>query len=313
MRILFAGTPEFAAASLDAIFDAEHNVVGVYTQPDRPAGRGKKLMPSPVKQTALKHEIPVFQPFSLKEPDAVAELAALKPDIMIVAAYGLILPKDVLEIPEFGCINIHASLLPRWRGAAPIQRAIQAGDTETGITIMQMDVGLDTGDMLIKTTCPIDDTVTGGELHDRLSDIGAESILDYLNRREELSPKIQDESLATYAHKLTKAEARIDWNKEARELGLTVRAFNPWPVSFTEEGEQRIRILKAHVDDDTASQSNSSAPGTILSKNKDGITVNCGEGALVITRLQLAGSKAVAVADFVNGGKALLEPHTVLK
>lgn len=271
-------------------------------------------MPSPVKQSALLHEIPVFQPANLKDTKASAELAALKPDLMIVAAYGLILPKEILEIPRLGCINIHASLLPRWRGAAPIQRAIQAGDAQTGITIMQMDVGLDTGDMLIKASCPIDDKVTGGELHDQLSDLGANCILDYLNRREELTPEPQDHSLATYAHKLTKAEARIDWDKGARELELTVRAFNPWPVSYTEERDQRIRILEAHAEvKKEVSSTGTEKSGMIHAKSKDGIVVQCGSGRLVITRLQLAGSKAVSVADFVNGGKALLEPQTVLK
>ena len=287
---------------------AGHNVVAAYTQPDRPAGRGKKLMPSPVKTEATQQNIPVFQPLTLKDTSAQEELASLKPDLMIVAAYGLILPKAVLDMPTFGCINIHASLLPRWRGAAPIQRAIQEGDAETGITIMQMDVGLDTGDMLLKTACPISATTNGGELHDLLAQLGAQCILEYLDKREALVPEKQDDSLATYASKLSKAEAQVDWNQSAESISRCVRAFNPWPMSYTETGKDRVRILEAVARDSNSKE----APGTILEKSKDGILVNCATGALNISRLQLAGSKAVSVSDFVNGGKALLEPGTVL-
>ncbi|KZZ53772.1 methionyl-tRNA formyltransferase, partial [Oleiphilus sp. HI0118] len=275
---------------------------------DRPAGRGKKLMPSPVKAEAIEKNIPVFQPLTLKDEDAQAELIALKPDLMIVAAYGLILPKAVLDIPAFGCVNIHASLLPRWRGAAPIQRAIQEGDTETGITIMQMDVGLDTGDMLLKASCPITETTNGGELHDQLADLGAQCILEYLKKRDSIESKSQDDTLATYAHKLTKSEAHVDWQSDAATIARSVRAFNPWPVSYAEIGKERVRILDANA----VSSSFEAAPGTVLEKSKDGIVVQCATGALNIVRLQLAGSKAVSVSDFVNGGKTLLDPGTVL-
>ena len=266
-------------------------------------------MPSPVKNVAISHKIPVFQPLTLKDETAQTELAELKADLMIVAAYGLLLPKDVLDMPTYGCINIHASLLPRWRGAAPIQRAIQEGDSETGITIMQMDVGLDTGDMLLKATCPIGPTATAGELHDQLSELGAKCILQYLDQRTSLNAEKQDDSLATYAHKLSKAEAQVDWHNDAASIERTVRAFNPWPVSYTEAENERIRILEASAQACNAD----SEPGTVLEKSKTGIVVRCSSGALNITRLQLAGSKAVSVSDFVNGGKALLEPGTVLR
>lgn len=265
-------------------------------------------MPSPVKNVAIEHEIPVFQPLNLKEATTQAELAALKADLMIVAAYGLLLPKEVLDMPTYGCINIHASLLPRWRGAAPIQRAIQEGDSETGITIMQMDIGLDTGDMLLKAACPIRPTSTAGELHDQLSELGAKCILQYLDQRTALNAEKQDNSLATYAHKLSKAEAHVDWQDDAVRIERSVRAFNPWPVSYTETEKERIRILEASAQACIADKQ----PGTVLEKNKTGIVVRCGSGALNITRLQLAGSKAISVGDFVNGGKALLEPGTEL-
>lgn len=265
-------------------------------------------MPSPVKAEAIKHDIPVFQPLTLKDEAAQAQLADLQPDLMIVAAYGLILPKAVLDMPALGCVNIHASLLPRWRGAAPIQRAIQEGDTETGITIMQMDVGLDTGDMLLKAPCPINETTNGGELHDQLALLGAQCILEYLDKRDSLTPEKQDDKLATYASKLTKAEAHIDWNKDAMTIARSVRAFNPWPVCYAETGNERVRILEATAMSSPSAQE----PGTVLEKSKQGILVQCATGALNISRLQLAGSKAVSASDFVNGGKALLEPGSML-
>jgi len=265
-------------------------------------------MPSPVKQEALKHNIPVYQPLSLKDEEAQAELKSLNADLMIVAAYGLILPKAVLEIPAYGCINIHASLLPRWRGAAPIQRAIQAVDKETRITIMQMDVGLYTGDMLLKERCHIADNATGGSLHDELAEMGARCILNYLQQRDTLNPEPQDNALATYAHKLSKNEACIDWSEDAQSIARAVRAFNPWPVSYTNQDETRVRILEAQAQD----SADKASPGQVLSKSKDGIVVQCGKGALTVTRLQLAGSKAVSVNDFVNGGKALFETNSQL-
>lgn len=308
MKIVFAGTPEFAAVALDAIIGAGHTVIAAYTQPDRPAGRGKKLMASPVKQRATAYKIPIYQPLNFKEPEACESLLALQPDLMIVAAYGLILPQNVLNIPTFGCINIHASLLPRWRGAAPIQRAIQAGDTETGITIMQMDIGLDTGDMLIKQTCAIDADDNAGILHDRLAEMGGKAILEFLDRRTGLIAKRQNNQLATYAHKLSKREAQVNWQLDAESIVRSVRAFNPWPVAFTETPQGRVRILEA----ERAETSDASIPGTIIEKSKRGIYIACGKNSIRINRLQIPGGKPIDVSDFVNGGKALLNVGDVL-
>lgn len=306
MRIVFAGTPDFAATALKALLEAGYNLVGVYSQPDRPAGRGRKLMPSPVKQVALDAGIPVFQPVSLKPDDAQQELAALKPDVMIVAAYGLILPKAVLDIPTHGCLNIHASLLPRWRGAAPIQRAIAAGDPETGITIMQMDEGLDTGDMLLKTSTPIHADDTGGSLHDRLADMGGKAIVEALAQlvNSELAPEPQNDADANYAHKLSKEEGHIDWSRSAIEIERLIRAFNPWPGTFTDLGEQRIRLHQASALD----QSSDKLPGTVISREREGVEVACGTGTLKITSVQLPGSKAQSISDLINGGKQVLLP-----
>lgn len=306
MRIVFAGTPDFAATALKALLEAGYNLVGVYSQPDRPAGRGRKLMPSPVKQVALDAGIPVFQPVSLKPEDAQQELAALKPDVMIVAAYGLILPKAVLDIPTHGCLNIHASLLPRWRGAAPIQRAIAAGDAETGITIMQMDEGLDTGDMLLKTSTPIHADDTGGSLHDRLADMGGKAIVEALVQlaNSELAPEPQNDADANYAHKLSKEEGHIDWSRSAIEIERLIRAFNPWPGTFTDLGEQRIRLHQASALD----QSSDKLPGTVISREREGVEVACGTGTLKVTSVQLPGSKAQSISDLINGGKQVLLP-----
>lgn len=306
MRIVFAGTPDFAATALKALLEAGYNLVGVYSQPDRPAGRGRKLMPSPVKQVALDAGIPVFQPVSLKPEDAQQELAALKPDVMIVAAYGLILPKAVLDIPTHGCLNIHASLLPRWRGAAPIQRAIAAGDAETGITIMQMDEGLDTGDMLLKTSTPIHADDTGGSLHDRLAGMGGKAIVEALVQlaNSELAPEPQNDADANYAHKLSKEEGHIDWSRSAIEIERLIRAFNPWPGTFTDLGEQRIRLHQASALD----QSSDKLPGTVISREREGVEVACGTGTLKVTSVQLPGSKAQSITDLINGGKQVLLP-----
>ena len=306
MRIVFAGTPDFAATALKALIQAGHNIVGVYSQPDRPAGRGRKLVPGPVKQVALDADIPVFQPLSLKTEEARQELADLKPDVMIVAAYGLILPKSVLDIPTHGCLNIHASLLPRWRGAAPIHRAIAAGDTETGITIMQMDEGLDTGDMLLKAATPIHPDDTGGSLHDRLADLGGEAIVAALDKLQkgELNPEPQNSDDACYAHKLSKAEGHLDWQRSAVELERLVRAFNPWPGTFTDLGDQRIRIHQAEA----LNQNSDKTPGTVLKRERDGIDIACAEGILRITRAQLPGTRAQSVNDLINGGKPVLMP-----
>ena len=306
MRIVFAGTPDFAATALKTLLNAGYDIVGVYTQPDRPAGRGRKLMPSPVKQVALDTGIPVYQPVSLKPEEAQQELASLQPDVMIVAAYGLILPKAVLNIPTHGCLNIHASLLPRWRGAAPIQRAIAAGDAETGITIMQMDEGLDTGDMLLKLDTPISADDTGGSLHDRLAEMGGKAIVQAMERlaKGALTGEVQNEAEANYAHKLSKEEGHIDWSRSAQEIERLIRAFNPWPGTFTDLGEQRIRIHQASA----LKQGSDKGPGTVIARGRDGVDVACGTGTLRITSAQLPGSKAQSINDLINGGKQVLLP-----
>ena len=306
VRIVFAGTPDFAATALKALLASGHDVVGVYSQPDRPAGRGRKLAPTPVKQVALDAAIPVFQPLSLKTPEAQQQLRDLKPDVMIVAAYGLILPPSVLEIPSHGCLNIHASLLPRWRGAAPIHRAIAAGDRETGITIMQMDEGLDTGDMLLKMVTAVEDQDTGGSLHDRLADLGGQAIVKALQLLEkgELRGEAQNGEQACYAHKLSKDEGHIDWQQDAIAIERLVRAFNPWPGTYTDVDGQRIRIHRASA----LAQASGPVPGTVLRRERDGIDVACGAGVLRITSLQLPGTRAQTPNDLINGGKELLLP-----
>ncbi|WP_088828131.1 methionyl-tRNA formyltransferase [Marinobacter sp. es.048] len=311
MRLVFAGTPDFAATALKALIAAGHTIVGVYSQPDRPAGRGRKLQPSPVKQVALNHAIPVFQPETLKTSEAQKQLIDLSPDVMIVAAYGLILPKAVLDIPTHGCLNIHASLLPRWRGAAPIQRAIAAGDAETGITIMQMDEGLDTGAMLLKSLTAIDDSDTGGSLHDRLAELGGKAIIKALEllQKGELTGEPQNDDLACYASKLSKTEGHIDWTTDATAIERLVRAFNPWPGTYTDLGDQRIRIHEARA----LVTASDAFPGTVVKRDRDGIDIACGNGILRITRLQLPGSRAQSVNDLINGGKELLMPGQELR
>ncbi len=311
VRLVFAGTPDFAATALKALIAAGHIIVGVYSQPDRPAGRGRKLQPSPVKQVALDNDIPVLQPETLKTPEAQQQLADLNPDVMIVAAYGLILPKVVLDIPTHGCLNIHASVLPRWRGAAPIQRAIAAGDPETGITIMQMDEGLDTGAMLLKSLTAIEDNDTGGSLHDRLAELGGKAIIKALEllQKDELTGEPQNDDLACYASKLSKTEGHIDWSSDATAIERLVRAFNPWPGTYTDLGDQRIRVHEARTLVSTSDQ----PPGTVIRRNREGIDIACGNGTLRITRLQLPGSRAQSVNDLINGGKELLMPGQELR
>ncbi|WP_193452894.1 methionyl-tRNA formyltransferase [Pseudomonas nitroreducens] len=296
LRIVFAGTPEFAAEHLKALLDTPHEIVAVYTQPDRPAGRGQKLMPSPVKQLAVDHCLPVLQPPTLRDPAAQAELAALKPDLMVVVAYGLILPQAVLDIPGLGCINSHASLLPRWRGAAPIQRAVEAGDAESGVTVMQMEAGLDTGPMLLKVGTPISAEDTGGSLHDRLAELGPKAVVEAIAglAAGTLRGEVQDDTLATYAHKLNKEEARIDWSRPADELERRIRAFTPWPVCHTTLGDAALKVLGAKP------APGKGEPGKILDASRDGLLVACGEGALLLTRLQLPGGKPLAFADLFN-------------
>lgn len=310
MRIVFAGTPDFAAVALRALLATDHDIVAVYTQPDRPAGRGRKQHYGPVKQTAVDADIPVYQPTSLKDEAEQQRLRELQPDVMVVAAYGLILPQAVLDIPRLGCLNIHASLLPRWRGAAPIHRAIEAGDAETGITIMQMAAGLDTGDMLLKQRTPIHDDDTGGSLHDRLADMGGKAIVEALATLDTrgLTPEPQNDSLATYAHKLSKDEAHIDWQASAGDIARKVRAFNPWPGTDGELDGQRIRIHEAFAVDDSASQ----PPGTVLARERSGVDIACGTGILRATRVQLPGTRAMSVSDLINGGKPVLQPGQVL-
>lgn len=308
LRLVFAGTPEFAAEHLKALLDTPHQIVAVYTQPDRPAGRGQKLMPSPVKQLALQHGLPVLQPPTLRNPAAQEELRALAPDLMVVVAYGLILPQVVLDIPRLGCINSHASLLPRWRGAAPIQRAVQAGDAESGVTVMQMEAGLDTGPMLLKVTTPISAGDTGGSLHDRLAQLGPQAVVQAIAglAAGTLQGEVQDDALATYAHKLNKDEARIDWNRPADELERLVRAFNPWPICHSTLDGQPLKVLAAEPAEGRGQ------PGQILDASKDGLTVACGEGALRLTRLQLPGGKPLAFADLYNSRREQFAPGLVL-
>jgi len=296
LRLVFAGTPEFAARHLQALLDAGHPVIAVYTQPDRPAGRGHKLMPSPVKLLAQQHGLPVLQPATLRDPAAQAELAALQPDLLLVVAYGLILPQAVLDIPRLGCINSHASLLPRWRGAAPIQRAIEAGDEQSGVTLMQMEAGLDTGPMLRKVTTPISAEDNAASLHDRLALLGARAMAEAIGPLAQgtLAGQQQDDTLATYAHKLNKEEARINWQRPAVELERQIRAFYPWPVSHALLAGETLKVLNACPGEGTG------APGTILQASKQGLTVACGSGALCLTRLQLPGGKPLAFADLLN-------------
>ena len=299
MRIIFAETPEFAAEALQALLATEHTLVAVYTQPDRPAGRGRQLKPSPVKEVALQHGIPVEQPVSLKTPEAQATLADYQPDLMVVAAYGLILPKAVLETPSYGCLNIHASLLPRWRGAAPIQRAILAGDIQTGITIMQMDVGLDTGAMLMKKSLMITPSMNAGELHDQLARLGAQAIVEAVDLlvQGKLTAEPQDNALATYASKLAKEESWINWSDAAEQIDRQVRAFNPWPVAQSKISEQICRIWQA----EPLQQSSQAAPGTLLQSDKHGLVVACGHHCLRILRGQLPGGKPLSAAELLNG------------
>ncbi len=302
MKIIFAGTPEFAAVALDALLKTEHEIVAVYTQPDRKAGRGQKLTASAVKQLALAHDLPVYQPLHFKSSTeeglaAQAELKALNADVMVVAAYGLILPQVVLDTPKYGCLNIHGSLLPRWRGAAPIQRAIATGDAETGVTIMKMAAGLDTGDMMYKTPCPITAEDTSASLHDKLAIQGAEAIVAVLASEQTLQQyleqrEVQDEALTVYAHKLSKAEAKIDWSQDAVTIDRNIRAFNPWPVAFIPLDEQsNLRVWGSVLSNEAV---NGQSAGTILALDKQGVHVACGDGkAICLTSLQWPGGKAL--------------------
>ncbi|WBE25829.1 methionyl-tRNA formyltransferase [Denitrificimonas caeni] len=308
LRIVFAGTPEFAAHHLQALLNSQHSVVAVYTQPDRPAGRGQKLTPSAVKQLATEHAIPVLQPVNLRSPEAQQELAEFNADLMVVVAYGLILPQAILDTPRLGCINSHASLLPRWRGAAPIQRAIEAGDQETGVTVMQMEAGLDTGPMLLKVSTPISASDTGGSLHDRLATLGPDAVLKAIEGLVDgsITPEKQLDGLATYAHKLNKQAALINWQRPAIELDCQIRAMHPWPVCHSTLAGETLKIHAAELAEGQGQ------PGEILSASPDGLVVACAEQALRLTHLQLPNGRALAFRDLLNGRQALFAPGQVL-
>jgi methionyl-tRNA formyltransferase len=302
LRIVFAGTPDFAARHLAALLSSEHNVIAVYTQPDRPAGRGKKLTASPVKNIALEHDIPVFQPENFKSEESKKELADLDAEIMVVVAYGLLLPQAVLDTPKLGCINVHGSVLPRWRGAAPIQRSIWAGDAETGVTIMQMDIGLDTGDMLKIETLPIESKDTSATMYEKLAELGPNALIDCLSdiASEKTIPVKQDDSLANYAKKLSKEESRIDWTLDASYIERCVRAFNPWPMSYfiigDSESLDNIKVWSSRVEKSDSKQ----VAGTILKADKTGIYIATGADVLVLEKIQIPGKKAMPVQDVLN-------------
>ncbi len=302
LRVIYAGTPDFAVPALQALLDSRHEVVAVYTQPDRPAGRGRKLKAGPVKALAVDHGVPVEQPASLKDAQAQSALAAYRADVMVVAAYGLLLPQAVLDTPRLGCINIHASLLPRWRGAAPIQRAILAGDAQSGVTIMQMDAGLDTGAMLLKRACPIEAADSAQDLHDRLAQMGAGALLEVLEGLGAgIHGEAQDASQAVYAPKLQKSEAELDWSEGARQLVRQVHAFNPWPVAQTRFQGEPLRIWDAEAVDVPVTAD----PGQVLTESAAGIDVATGQGILRITRLQLPGGRPLSVREFLNARSLL--------
>ena len=310
MRVLFAGTPDFAAAHLQALIDApDISVIGVYSQPDRPAGRGKKLTASPVKKLAIEYQLPVFQPQSLKDPEQQRILSELQADIMVVVAYGLILPQAVLDAPRLGCINVHASILPRWRGAAPIQRAIEAGDSETGVTIMQMDAGLDTGAMLSVSRCEIDSSETSASLHQKLEQLGAPALLHTLAALSNgLAVAVeQDDQLSCYAAKITKQEALVDWSQPAQLLDRQIRAFNPFPAAYTTLGELRIKIWQAEP-----TKATGLTPGQIISTDNAGLLVSCGEQSLLLTEIQLPGKSRMAVSEVLKSRGELFAPSTQL-
>ncbi len=298
VNIVFAGTPAFSIPSLQALVNSKHTISCVLTQPDRRAGRGRKIQQSPIKKQALLSGLPVRQPETLKDEETQAYLKSLAPDLMIVIAYGLILPQPILDIPQLGCINLHASILPRWRGAAPIQRAILSGDQESGITVMQMDAGLDTGDMLSISTCAIAATQTGGELHDTLSELGANVLVDVVSGLEAgaVTAEPQDDALACYAHKIEKAEAQINWRDSAIEIDRLVRAFNPWPVAWTVYGDKKLRIWQARIVD----SHHSAAVGTVIGADKHGILVATGAGVISAQTVQLPGGKPMPAHAFVN-------------
>jgi len=310
LRIIFAGTPDFAAKHLSALLETQHEIVAVYTKEDTPSGRGKKLQASAVKVLANEHLLPVVQPKSLRDEEALSELAQFKADLMIVVAYGLILPTAALQAPRLGCINVHGSLLPRWRGAAPIQRAIWAGDTHSGVTIMQMDEGLDTGAMLYKASLEIDPQETSSTLYQRLADLGPQALVEAIDllAQDNLPAEVQGDSQANYAKKLSKDEAKINWHDEAAHIERCVRSFNPWPVSFFQLEQHSVKVWQAKLDQQTTDL----APGTIVRADKDGIVVATSKGTICLEQLQFPGKKAMAISDILNSRKELFTPGNVL-
>ncbi len=298
-RLVFAGTPEFAAEPLRALLQAWVEVTAVYTQPDRPAGRGRKLSPSPVKQVALAHDLPVFQPRSLRDVEAQAQLQALQPDVFLVIAYGLILPQRVLDIPRLGCVNLHASLLPRWRGAAPIQRAIEAGDEETGLCLMQMEAGLDTGPVLAQANCAIEPQMTAGQVHDALVELGAAHLPQWMQQycAGQLQAQPQDDAQANYAHKLEKSESRLDWTTSAAELARKLRAFDPWPGSSGQLDTQAVKLFGLRAVDEHAQ----GQPGEIVKISDEGLEIACGQGSLTVAEVQFPGARRMPAQAAARG------------
>lgn len=312
LNIVFAGTPAFTQPCLDAILASHHTLSAVYTQPDRPAGRGRALQASAVKTWAETHHIPVYQPLHFKDPEAVLALAALKPDIIVVIAYGLILPQAILDVPRLGCINVHASLLPRWRGASPIQHAILHGDTHTGVTIMQMDAGMDTGAMLTQVTCPVEADDTAEHLHDRLAEMSAAPLLATLDALAlgMADAEQQNSALATYAPKIKKEDALIDWSQPAEVIDRKIRAYHPWPIAYTHIGEDVLRIHQARIEQYALT---TESPGTVLSIDKHGMLVATGKHAIRIERIQFAGAKTMSVKDWLNAGRTQLHINAIFK
>lgn len=310
LRIIFAGTPDFAAKHLTSLLESQHEIVAVYTKEDTPSGRGKKLQASAVKTLALTHQLPVIQPASLRTEEAQQTLEQFDADIMIVVAYGLILPQKVLDTPRLGCINVHGSLLPKWRGAAPIQRAVWAGDKQSGVTIMQMDKGLDTGPMLFKASLDIAIDETSETLYARLADLGPNALVEAIDLLSEnkLTGEVQDETLATYAHKLSKDEAKIDWSDDAAHIHRCIRAFNPWPVSYFQLNDMNVKVWQATSSDVLSDQ----PAGTIVSADKKGIVVATAKGTITLLNLQFPGKKAMAINDILNSRKALFTPGNQL-
>ncbi len=307
MKIIFAGTPPIAAGVLKALIDANYSIIACLTQPDRPQGRGLKLTPSAVKICALEHKIPILQPETLKQPEIQQQLRDLQPDLMIVMAYGLLLPAPVLQIPKLGCINLHASILPKWRGAAPIQYSILSGDTESGITIMQMDVGMDTGDILQLYPCKVLATDTSTDLHDRLALLAKSCCIDFIPKliNAEIKPTTQDHAQATYAHKIDKAQAQIVWSDSVTKIDRMIRAYNPWPIAYTNFAQQVVRIWHATIVD-PSTQTTKATPGTIIKIDPDGIYVATGQGILKILQMQFPGKKTLPTTEILNSNKELV-------